>query len=67
MTQEDMRALDIGVTTAVATMVEAMGMAAENQQRTVEGKSLAYDEKAFLDLLSRTDCFSSAAILRWQR
>lgn len=65
MNRDDLRALDIGITTAVGTMVEAMGMQAENQQRAAEGKSPAYGEKAFLDLLNRTGCYSNAAMERW--
>lgn len=66
MTRDDMRNLDIGITTAVGTLVEALGMQAENQVRASCGTSPAYGEDAFLDLLKRTGCYSSLAIERWR-
>lgn len=32
---------------AATALIEAMGMHAENEQRKVEGKSMAYTEEAF--------------------
>lgn len=42
------------VSQSVATMVEAMGMQAENQYRLSCGDQLAYDEGSFQNLLSRS-------------
>lgn len=38
---------------AVAALIEAMGMAAENMQRSHQGASIAYDEKAFLEIIEK--------------
>lgn len=55
------------VTMAVATMVEAMAMHAENQQRAVAGDSPAYNEKAFFDLLEHNGTHHNAFLDRWSR
>lgn len=62
-----MRMLDVGITLAVQTFVEAMGMVAENQVRAAEGKSPAYDEAAFDELIKRNGCHWNGAIGRWER
>ena len=36
---------------AVAALIEAMGMVAENMQRDHQGFSMAYDAKAFQDVI----------------
>ena len=36
---------------STAAMIEAMGMVAENQQREIEGKSMAYVEQDFQNLI----------------
>jgi nitrous oxidase accessory protein NosD len=38
---------------AAAALIEAMGMAAENMQRSHQGASIAYDEKAFLAIIEK--------------
>lgn len=58
---------DYSLTMAVATMVEAMGMQAENQQRAAIGASFAYDEKAFMDLLERNGTHHNAFMDRWSQ
>lgn len=50
------------VTMAVSTMVEAMGMQAENQERLRRGESIAYPEKAFNDLILRNGCHHNAVL-----
>ena len=62
---DDMKALDIGITMAVATLVEALGMHAENQQRESLGHSMAYVKESFDDLLNRNGCHWNAVISRW--
>jgi len=54
------------ITMAVNTMVTAMGMAAENQQRIHRGESLAYTEKEFQDLIDRNGCHHNGVLsLNW--
>ena len=65
--RDDMRALDLGITMAVATLVEALGMHAENQQRASLGNSMAYTMESFEDLLNRNDCHWNGALGRWER
>ena len=48
---------------SVAAMIEAMGMAAENQYRICHDGTLVYDDKAFLDLIDRYGLDSNAAML----
>jgi len=47
---ENTYALD-NLTSAIAALIEAMGMMAENKQREYKGESLAYTEDAFNALL----------------
>lgn len=41
------------ISQSVCAMVEAMGMQAENQQRTNRGLSIAYGEEAFAAVLEK--------------
>lgn len=43
-------------------LIEMEGMKAENQQRLIEGKSLAYTEKQFNSLIEKY-CISHNAVL----
>ena len=53
-------------TMAVETMVEAMGMQAENQHRLSRGESIAYTEQSFIDLVNRNGCHHNAVLsLDW--
>ena len=53
-------------TMAVETMVEAMGMQAENQHRLSRGESIAYTEQAFVDLVNKNGCYHNAVLsLDW--
>lgn len=52
MTQEQSAAYVVAQ--SVYTLVEAMGMQAENQVRISQNCAPAYDEKAFVDLLNRS-------------
>jgi hypothetical protein len=55
------------ITIAVQTMVEAMGMQAENQQRLRNGEAIAYTEQAFTDLINRNGCCHNGVLsLNWQ-
>ncbi len=47
---------------AVAALIEAMGMAAENMQRSHQGASIAYDEKAFLEIIEKYGIHHNAVI-----
>ena len=54
------------ITMAVETMVEAMGMQAENQYRLSRGESIAYPEQAFIDLVNRNGCHHNGVLsLHW--
>ena len=54
------------ITMAVETMVEAMGMQAENQYRLSRGESIAYPEQAFIDLVNRNGCHHNGVLsLDW--
>lgn len=55
------------ITMAIQTMVEALGMIAENQCRADQGKAPAYGEKAFVDLVNNNGCHHNAFLARWQR
>ena len=63
--QHEAKALDYGITMAVATLVEAMGMMSENLQRIHHGESIAYAEKQFEELLIKNGCHHNAAVERW--
>lgn len=55
------------ITMAVSTLVEAMGMQAENQNRIHRGESIAYDELAFQKLIERNGCHHNGVLgLDWQ-
>jgi len=47
---------------ATCAMIEAMGMQAENQQRTNLGQSIAYGEEAFGVLIEKYGIHHNAAI-----
>jgi len=54
------------ITMAVNTMVTAMGMVAENKQREIEGKSMAYTEQQFTDLILTNGCHHNGVLsLNW--
>ena len=42
--------------------IEMQGMIAENKQREIEGKSMAYTEEAFLDLIKQHGIHHNAII-----
>lgn len=63
--EQDLKNLDYAITMAVNTLVTALGMHWENVQREQNGLSLAYDEKAFEDLLNDNKCHHNAVIERW--
>ena len=67
MTEDDLRNLDIGITVAVSTLVEALGMQAENQNNLKKGNFVKYNEKHFQDLINRNGCHWNAVISRWER
>lgn len=45
---------------AVSALIEAIGMAAENQQRAQAGLSLAYPESSFTALIEKYDIHHNA-------
>jgi len=47
---------------ATAALIEAMGMAAENMQREQHGQSIAYNEKAFQDVIEKWGIHHNAVI-----
>jgi hypothetical protein len=54
------------ITMAVNTMVTAMGMMAENQQRIHRGESLAYTEENFQKLINDNGCHHNAVLsINW--
>lgn len=54
------------ITIAVQTMVEAMGMQAENQHQLSLGNSILYGEKAFADLINKNGCHHNGVLsLQW--
>jgi len=54
------------ITMAVNTLVSAMGMVAENKQREIEGKSMAYTEQQFNDLILKNGCHHNGVLgLNW--
>ncbi len=54
------------VTMAIETMVEAMGMQAENQLRLSKGESNAYAEDDFVELVNRNGCHHNGVLsLNW--
>lgn len=63
--QDTAKNLDIGITIAVATLVEAMGMHWENQGRIQRGEALAYPGSDFDGLLERNGCHWNEVIGRW--
>jgi hypothetical protein len=58
--------LDYGISIAVMTLVQAMGMHAENQQRIHRGASLAYTEQDFNKLLDKNGVHHSGVLTRWE-
>jgi len=67
MEREDLQRLDLGFTMSVATLVEALGMHWENEHRIQCGRSIAYGEKEFQNLLDRNQCNWNDSIGRWMR
>jgi hypothetical protein len=54
------------ITMTIETMVEAMGMQAENQHRLSRGESIAYTEQAFVDLVNKNGCHHNSVLsLDW--
>jgi hypothetical protein len=47
---------------ATCAMIEAMGMQAENKQREIQGYSIAYDDKAFFDLIEKYGIHHNATV-----
>lgn len=45
-----------------SALIEAMGMQAENMQRKQENKSMAYNDKAFFDLIEKYGIDSNSVI-----
>ena len=43
-------------------LIEAMGMQAENMQREALGQSMAYNDKAFIELINRFSIHHNAVI-----
>ena len=64
---DDIRNLDIGITTAVATLVEALGMHWENQRQLQAGEPVTHAAMDFDRLINRNGCHWNAVIGRWQR
>lgn len=58
---------DMGFTQAVRALITAMGMQAENQKRIDEGKSIAYGEEQFDQIIRENDLHFNAVIMRWRR
>ena len=55
------------ITMAINTMVTAMGMHAENQQRIHRGESLAYMEEAFQKIINDNGCHHNGVLsLPWE-
>lgn len=54
------------MTIAVQTMVEAMGMQAENQFRLGNGDSILYGKESFDDLINKNGCCHNGVLsLQW--
>ncbi len=51
---------------SVCALIEAMGMAAENQQRAHRGESAAYVEGAFTDLIEKYGIYHNAVLTTFQ-
>ena len=47
---------------SACALIEAMGMQAENKQRETLGQSMAYDEQAFLDAITRNGIYHNAVM-----
>lgn len=62
----ELQKIDMGFTMSVKALITAMGMQAENQKRIDEGKSIAYGEEQFQQILSDNDISFNAVILRWR-
>ncbi len=65
ITRNDLKELDYGITMAVQTLVEAMGMQAENQRRLSNGFGLAYTEEQFKDLINNNGVHHNGCLARW--
>ena len=50
------------MTMAIQTLVEAMGMHAENQHRLSRGETIAYDHAAFQKLIIDNGCHHNAVL-----
>ena len=67
MERDDLKELDYGLSMSVQTLVRAMGMQAENQQRIHRGESIAYPEEAFSKLIEDNGIHHNAILTRWYR
>ena len=67
MDEVDAKNLDIGITMAISTLVEALGMHWENVQQQGKGEPPAHVERAFQELVERNGCHWNAVTGRWRR
>jgi hypothetical protein len=61
---EAMKELDYGITMAVQTLVQALGMFCENQQHP---QDQPYTKKDFDALIEKNGVYHNAQITRWER
>lgn len=52
---------------AVAALIEAKGMEAENMQRQIQGNSMAYTERDFLEILKSHELEYNSMIEKMRR
>ena len=64
--QRAMQELDYGFALSVKSIIEAMGMYAENQHRIHRGEALAYRERDFRQIIEENGIHHNAILARWQ-
>lgn len=65
MDEHDAKRLDIGITMAVATLTEALGMHWENVERRRNRHHVRYRDHDFRELINRNGCHWNEVIGRW--
>ena len=65
MNEKAMEELDYGVSIAIQTLIEALGMHWTNENQKMRGQIIPYKENDFKDLIERHGIHHNAIINRW--
>jgi hypothetical protein len=66
MEKQHLLELDYGFAMSVKSLIQALGMQAENQIRADQGNSPAYSEKDFLKIIDENGIHHNSILSRWK-